>query len=135
MKQNEIKVRLNILDFECSFEEISKILDLKPTGTLKEGDPIPNTILKRKQNCWYLEPDLQFKKGTLEDQSEAIFNMIGSKIKNFKNLPSNANIELSCWMDVCEENGFPEIHLSGPLTHKLGLINAAFDLDIYSLPN
>ena len=133
MKKNEISVELLITDFNCSFEEISKILDLSPTGTWKKGDLIQNTLLKRKQNCWFLEPNPEAKNGSINDQSESIFQIIGSKIKNFKNLPLNTEIELNCCMYIYDQNNISEIHLSSETTKNLALIHSEFDLDLYCL--
>jgi len=131
MKKNEILVKLLITNFTCSFEEISKILDLNPSGIWREGDLIQNTSLKRKQNGWFLEPTTGLTNGSINDQSESIFRNIGSKIKNFKNLPSNSEIELNCCMYIYDRNIIPEIHLTSKIVKNIALINSNFDLDLY----
>jgi len=138
MKQNEITVELLITDFQCSPEEISKILDLSPSGGWEKGDIVESVVPRsrkiiRKENCWFLEPKPESKNGSIEEQSKSIFQIIGSKIKNFKNLPLNAYIELSCCMYIYDQNIMPEIHLNNKITKNLALINSEFDLDLYCL--
>lgn len=53
--QSEIKARLTIADFECSPEEITQILGIRPTKTWLRGEPVTSRIKNvYKENGWTL---------------------------------------------------------------------------------
>ena len=76
MKQiDEIKVMLKISGFACSPDEISLLLDMKPTRHWIKGDVIdPRVTRKREENCWMVESGLA-KDTSVEQQVKVLMDI------------------------------------------------------------
>lgn len=129
--ESEIKVGLGIHDFECEPEEITKIIGLTPTQTWKKGDQILKTIMKYKANGWRLSSPCDPFSSTVEEQVNALLDIIIPHAPVFSKLPRGTYIELSCFMYTYKER--PLVGFTAEQVKKLAQIGAAIDLDIYDL--
>lgn len=128
---DEIKVSINVTDFDCTPEEISKILSIKPSKTWVEGDGVDGlTQLKRKQNGWQLNSRLSCS-NSLEKQIQSLIDDISCNKDKFLLLPSKCTVEIACCIYV--EDGMPEISISSNLIKEISSISACIDIDIICL--
>ena len=91
----EISVSLGIDGFECDPIEISRILDIEPTRTLKPGDK--RTLGRRaKVHLWDLTPPVSTKNCSITDQVAALKEIIEPRAPNFSNLPKGCVSTFGC---------------------------------------
>lgn len=124
-----MNVSLTLTDFSCSPNEITEILGVTPTFSWLLGDVInPRSILVRKENGWRLDvPEDQ--DASLNDRVHRLKTVLGSRVENFRNLPADCSVELSCCVRLDGES--PEFHLDKQAMIFLASIGAELDVDIY----
>lgn len=132
--KSEVKARLNIAEFECSPEKITKILGIQPTKTWIKGEPI-NPIGKRvyKENGWMIESPINPVNSNVDEQVESLLSVITPYVEAFANLPSDVYIELSCVIYVpSNDHGRPTVGFSANTIKILAKLGANIDIDIYA---
>ncbi|EIJ41059.1 hypothetical protein BegalDRAFT_0135 [Beggiatoa alba B18LD] len=130
--KNEIVIGLTITDFNELPSEITKILGVQPSKTWCKGDLISKSgIIRHKQNGWKLCSSLSKSQSFKEHEKDLLDKILLFKDK-FKNLPSECNVEFSCYVDIYNED-IPELSLEKDTVKVLSEINASVDIDIYFL--
>lgn len=124
-----IKVSLTLTDFSCSPDDITEILGVDPTFSWLQGDVInPKSTLVRKENGWRLDVPSD-QDASLNNRVNRLKDVLGSRVKNFRNLPVDCYIELSCC--VRTDGEAPEFHLDRAAIAFLASIDAELDVDLY----
>jgi len=103
-QRTESKTQLFITHFECSPDEITKILGISPTATWRKNDPIPkSTGGVRKVNGWRLESPVK-PTASPEGQINSLLEIVAPNINRFKQLPTPSEVELSCAIYAYDES-------------------------------
>lgn len=138
-KINRLNVCLRITDFQVYPHEITRILGISPCNTWLKGDIIDKTgkaTIAHKQNGWEICSELASNNKSDHFELQSCISNILDTIKpfrdNFKNLPAEAFIELSCVIYVYTENT-PSINIDSISVKELSYINANIDIDYYNL--
>lgn len=133
-EQNEINVRLAIYRFDCHPDEITQILGLTPTDIWIAGQPVrrpPSGRAKlHEENAWLLKSPLDGS-SEIEEQVDALTDVIAPQADRFRDLPDNVCIELSC--SVYGHEYMPAIHFTANQVRFLASLGAEIDVDVYDL--
>ena len=130
-RQTEVKVQLFITHFECSPDEITRILGITPTATWLQGEPIPKSAGGvRKVNGWKLQSPT-FPLGGPEEQTDALLNVITPHAWRFKNLPGGSAIELSCAIYAYDDT-HRVFEFSSDVVRRLAEIGMSIDVAYYA---
>ena len=131
-KDFEIKIRLNITDFVCDPDVITKLLDLTPHRSWLIGEAvIPQASNVHKQNGWSIDSPLSGVANTVDDQIDALKEVLLGKVEKFRELPEDVYVEILCV--VYAYTHFPDIFFSNENISFLNEINACIDIDLYDL--
>ncbi len=131
-KDFEIKIRLNITDFVCDPDVITKILELTPDRTWLVGEAvIPEASNVHKQNGWSIDSPLSSVANKVDNQIDALKELLLGKVEKFGELPEGVYVEISCV--VYAHTYFPDIFFSNENISFLNRINACIDIDIFDL--
>ncbi len=123
--KSEIKVKLVIADFECSPEEITKILEINPTKTWLKGEPVlPTARNFHKQNGWVLQSPNNSVNSTVDAQVESLLSIIAPHVDKFATLPKDVYIELSCVI-FTDSDRFPAVGFSYNTIRMLAKISGS----------
>ncbi len=132
--KSEIYVSFNLIGLDFNPDDITNKLGINPTKTWRVGDLIhPKTILKRKENGWSLQSQLN-KYYQLEEHLKYLLNKIQPKSDFLKEICSKNYGELSCAIYVRGEER-PSIHLDRDIITKINKLNCEIDIDLYFLPD
>lgn len=137
VRKNEIQVCLRVTEFECSPDEVSKILNIAPSDTWLIGELIDKTnraTIRHKQNGWEicsrLHDESLSSSSELQPHISNILDIVRPYRNNFEQLPSGSFVELSCVIYVYMDQK-PAIHIDAVSVHELAYINASIDIDYY----
>lgn len=128
---DETKARFRIWDFECSPDEITKKIGLKPSQTRVKGEPVrPGARVVHKTNLWVFEDDLDALKFP-EEHLKRLLELLKPNWDIFKSLASKYNAQ------VCLEGFHEEFHVDFRITPELlaqiADLNATLWVDLYVL--
>lgn len=132
---NEYHVWFGIHDFECSPDELTKQLGIKPTRTKIKGEyrtvgkKKPRKMLN-KENQWFLDSVLP-RDVTIEEQLKHLVGKIKPHKQKLIEITKKYYTEFGCAIYHYEVN--PGIHLDNNLLKEIAELNARIDLDIYCL--
>jgi hypothetical protein len=139
LRKSEIQVCLRVTEFECSPDEISKILSITPSNTWLKGELIDKTkraTIRHKQNGWEICSRLFDESlnnySELQPHISNILDTVRPYRNNFKQLPSGSFVELSCVIYAYSEQT-PAIHIDAVSVYELAYISASIDVDYYYL--
>ncbi len=123
---NEVVVRLSI--FDADNDNITKLLELKPTRIVKKGDLVSRRgTIVYKHNIWSYE--IKFKNIVhIEDVCIKFIKLLTHKKSHLISLGKIYDIEFS--VSVYTKEGMPSIHLSKEVIDFVKLINAEIDIDM-----
>jgi hypothetical protein len=130
---DEIRVTLKITDFECSPEEISNLLGIKPTKQWERGDVIDLRVTRRRgNNGWMLASGLSTE-SSVQQQIKVLLEILLPRKERFMVLPEGSRVAINCI--IYTNHGRPDISLSVDIVSAIGSINAGLDFDLYLLPS
>jgi hypothetical protein len=129
---NVLSVGLLIYNFKCEPNEITQILDIVPTETFLKGMKVnPKTINTHHYNGWWLASKLDSNDMDVEKHVQALTAIIESKLDNFKSLPSECQIELSCGITWNNLDDRPGLHFSSNTIKTLAQIGGTIDIALF----
>ena len=123
------EARLVVSNFECSPEEITRLLETPPTQAWLRGDLVsPSGTLRRKANGWQLDSRVD---PTSADVPEAIQDVLAQLPDQslFARLPPGSYKEMSCTIFTYDHR--PGVHLTSDIIKALASYDVELDLDIY----
>ena len=130
---DEISARLVITGFACDPHHITKLLGIQPDAMWRIGDALSFTSeRKRTDNGWAIESKIS-NTVDLDAHIAAILEVIGNAKSNFKNLPQDSTVYLSCGITVNRGPGGPSIVFSPQMVASLAELGAEIGIDIYCL--
>lgn len=136
-RKSKIRVCLRVTDFECSPHDITRILGISPCNIWLKGDLIDKTgraNIKHMQNGWEicskLENNIHNYAHEVQPYVSDVLNELKPYRHNFKNLPPESYIELSCQISNYSEQS-PEINLDAATINEISYLNACIDIDYY----
>jgi hypothetical protein len=131
---SEISVSFNLTGLDFNPDDLTNKLGINPTKIWRIGDLIhPKTILKRKENGWSLQSQLD-KNHLLEEHIKYILNQLESKRNFLQEICSKNYGELSCIIYAINKER-PSIHLDQDIIKKVHQLNCEIDIDLYFLPD
>lgn len=117
--------------FECSPNEITKLMKVAPTQTWLRGEPVAaNARNVQKQNGWQLMSQLDPTVTSMQQAIEDILDRLPDP-SALKAVPSGSYLEMSCVVYSYDVRPFLEL-TSGVLS-RMGVLGIDLDLDIYDL--
>jgi hypothetical protein len=130
----ENKVFIRIHEFDCSLDEITSKLQLKPTSGWLKGDLIPNRKqpVYRKQSTWELKASVSHD-SPVEVHIEYLLNAIEPVKDIFKSLVSKYEGELAIVSHIREDFN-PGMNFSSTLVKRMSELGLEIDFDIYFYP-
>ncbi len=130
----ENKVFVRIHEFDCSLEEISSKLQLKPTNGWLKGELIPNRKqpVYRKQSTWELKASVS-SDSPVETHVESLLSVIEPVKEVFKALVSKYEGELSIVSHIREDFN-PGMHFDSTLIKRVAELGLEIDFDLYFYP-
>lgn len=132
--KNEYHVWFGIYDFDCSPDELTSELGIKPTETRIKGEIrlIGKVKHKRinKENAWILKSELP-QNTPIEKHIEHLLSKITPHKEKFIKVTNKYYTEFGCAPYYYESN--PGIHLDNNLLKEIADLNAKIDIDIYCL--
>lgn len=132
--KSEISVSFTLSGLNFNPDQLTNTLEITPTKTWQVGDLInPQTILKRKENGWSLQSELDIYSYELEDHLNNLLEKLQSKSNVLKHLCLENYGELSCVIYAIGEER-PSIHLDQEIIKKVHQLNCEIDIDLYFLP-
>jgi hypothetical protein len=127
----EIKVRLIVMDFDCSSDAITRILGVPPTETWTIGQPVTQRAKNvHHENGWMIRSPVDPKATSLENSLRELLRLFPDTAA-FARLPQGATIQVTCTIYAHKER--PYVSLPATLLGTLGQIRANLDVDIYDL--
>jgi len=134
--QNKVIAAITITGFQCSHDEITKIIKIQPTRIWRLNDPVvasrPNAR-RQKENGWKFEVQISNNAADstlwLSEALKILTATLAENANNFKDLPPLASVEISCYLRINKES-MPEIFFTNDLLKLIASINASIDLDI-----
>jgi hypothetical protein len=130
-KGREANVRLMVLGFHESPENVSKVIGIAPTKAWRAGDPVlDKKENKQPENGWMLNSPVEPKSG---DADAAILALVSSfpSPEAFFRLPKGSRVQVTCTLYGYSER--PWMYLSNRTLSALAAIGADLDVDIYDL--
>ena len=126
----KIKVEFCITGNGLRPEEITGSLNVIPTKTWLEGDPLQGTKLRRKHNGWCLSLKDEASSLDLDANISELLRFLLPKSDQVSYLCSEYDMdcELSCAIRIREE--VPAINLNPKTLSALSSLNAAIDIDV-----
>lgn len=124
-----VSVNFCITGITLSPNELTDLLEIKPTETWLLGENIRNTIVKMKYNGWSLSsPE---KNIDIEKQILYICKLLKPKTKMLNEIRKKykLNYEFACYIRV-SKNEYPPLHLKQKTLRKISQIKASIDIDI-----
>lgn len=132
--KSEISVSFNLTGLDFNPDDLTNKLCINPTKIWRIGDLIhPKTILKRKENGWSLQSQLD-KDHLLEEHIKYILNQLESQSNFLQEICGKNYGELSCVIYAIGEER-PSIHLDQDIIKKVHQLNCEIDIDLYFLPD
>jgi hypothetical protein len=130
----ENKVFIRIHEFDCTLEEITSKLQLKPTNGWLKGDLIPNRKqpIYRKQSTWELKAAVPAD-SPVEIHIEFLLNAIEPIKDVFKSLTSKYEGELAIVSHIREDFN-PGMHFNTTLVKRVAELGLEIDFDLYFYP-
>ena len=126
----DIRVTLRLVGFEGSPEEITNLLGIQPTETWRRDDPVPDTLLRRRDNCWMVaapcEPTIP-----LGEQVDILLEFVLPAATRFATLPPDVIVLLSC--AVYDYTRDVVLALSKVAVQRLASLGAEIDIDYYDM--
>ncbi len=131
-KDFEIRARLNVTNFLCDPSVITNLLGIPPDRTWLSGDPVVKGAANiHKQNGWSVFSPRSGPGISVDEQINALREILFPKIKGFTNLPNNSEVELL--LVIYANKFFPDIYVSVENISFLSEIDASIDVDVYDL--
>lgn len=124
---------IKIHDFDCSVEELTEKIGIKPDISWQKGDKVPNrnTDIKRKFSSWALSSGKSHT-APIDDHIDALISLIKPRYKIFKTFIKKFNGEFTI---VIKSSNLANVGLTIK-NDKLKFftqLGAAIDIDIYFL--
>ena len=89
MTDYELELRLIIMDFDCTPEDISSLLNLTPDHVAHKG-AILRANVRAKRNYWHLSAPVSAANSSVRGQWSAIHKLLIARRGVWKKLPANA---------------------------------------------
>ena len=125
------KARLVIGGFECSSDEITRIVKTTPTKTWVRGEPVmPPATNLRKENGWQLDAGADPDHASVQESIESILHRLPDPLA-LTRLPSGTYVEMICVVYTYDVRPF--LHLTSEILEKMGQYGIDLDVDIYDL--
>lgn len=126
-----IKVDFVIIGEDFTNNDISNILEIRPTEYYSKGDKVKNKNLYRKETAWSVstgyEPSLDINK-----QLSKLISLIENKKKNLIHLKQIHKVDYKfCIVIRIEQNQSPSVYLDSHTISFANEIQAEFDIDLY----
>ena len=123
--RDRISVFLRVLDIEP--DEVTSIIGIQPSEFWHKGDP--QRLIKgvHLEHMWGLNSPL-YRNGTLEEQIDALIDIVKPHINQFKLLPPVHEVFMYCGFNTEER---PSIGLTSEQIKFLAQIDASIDIDVY----
>ena len=137
MKQNEIYVKLRIVEFDCDPEDITIDLRTQPTRTWLKGElSTPKGGVRLKFNGWELSSGVD-KHAGFRDHMQALLDMIEPNMERFEHVGAQYYVELACAVYIYydTEESTPPVNFNRKEMQMLSRIGAEPHFDIYTLPS
>ena len=128
----ELSVDLTVYDFICDPDEITKILDLQPSYVFRKGNLVTSrTIHTYSYNIWGLETEAKNDNGFIEEHLDLLLARIEPKIDNFKNLPDESKVVLSCGLSWYNHDERPGLSFTERHIKLLSKIKACIEISLF----
>ncbi len=136
MSTNRAVAALTITGFNCDPDEVSGQLEMKPTKVWRAGDPVVASrpeARKHRENGWryavqVADTDEEAELG-LERALQKLVRVISTNQSCFVHLPSEASVELSCYLRIDGETR-PVISFNKDAVRLIAAIGASIDVDL-----
>jgi hypothetical protein len=131
------KVILKIHNFDCSIEDINKIIGIQPSKFWLIGDPIPGAKRgsKRKSSSWQFLADVP-ETSLISEHVTFMIDFISSRCDSLNQLSKKYESEFTV-VSYCR--GDQEFNFGSYFdTHSIKILSQAglnLDLDVYFLPS
>ncbi|WP_334840512.1 DUF4279 domain-containing protein [Nostoc sp.] len=129
--ESEISASFTLTRFDSDPEEITTILGILPTKTWKIGDVIGKGILRRKQNGWILESQLE-KTVDLESHIKDVLARLQPSWEKLVEICPQYYTEIS-GVIYCYDPKSPAIHFNNEIIKSAFELNTEIDVDYYFL--
>lgn len=127
----ETKVRLMVLGFEESFDEISRILALQPDETWKEGQTVTAQATNvHHENGWMIRSPVDPTQSSADEAVQALIDRLPDR-GAFSRLPATSEVQLTITLFSYEDRPF--LWLSKTTLSRVAEIGASLDVDVYDL--
>lgn len=130
-EEETVRAKLIISGFDCTPEEITKILGISPHKTWLCGEKTtPKSIICYKSNDWlFSTPLFSIQESGLEKQIDLLMSTIKLAVESFKNLPENVSVTVSCPFYVNNPKSLA-LGVSTEAIQTMAKINAYLDIDL-----
>ena len=128
-KESAILVSFEVHGFDVDPDEISRMLQLKPTFVERKGAKSGKSAIVAKANSWTIESDLEDE----FDADEHIQELIG-KLKNFgqlNKLKGMWNGQFNCAVSIVGDDKRPYLGLSPSTMKSMGEMGCGFDVEYF----
>jgi len=111
-------------------DEVTDALGIEPTKTWRIGDPIQNTLLKRKHNGWSVATSRE-ESLDLGKQIRDLLRRLEPTFSSIATLRDRVdlNVEVSCAIYIYGET--PSMHLDRETLSMIERLDAEIDFDLY----
>lgn len=125
-----IRVFFDITEFQCDPDVVTKILDIQPSSTWREGDAIGPVGPRRSSNGWRLasQTDDQLSVGAHVDD---VLGRLPSDLEKMHTVATHWRTRLSVVVEMQQRT--PGFFIEAPWISKLASLGAELDVDLYLL--
>ena len=136
-RNNEVFCSLCIIGYNFEPDDISKILDLVPSTTRRRGEPWtkPESLYGpgkkvriAKEDYWEIEAP-GTPRSELEDEVNALLEILMPKAKRFANLPADIEVMFSCAVYAREDT--PAMYFTKQQIRQIAELGVSLDIDFY----
>jgi Domain of unknown function (DUF4279) len=119
-------------DFECSPDDIGRILELEASKSWEKGDPIANTKYgRRKRSSWRLESERITDENSSASCIEGLLRILEIRKENLSLLPNKTELGLTCVITTDSVNFC--ISLDRQLLARVVELGLKIDFDIFAV--
>ena len=129
-ESNETYAYFWVADFECTPEEITNIIGLKPSRVVLKGEPLNNGRV-RKRSFWEFHSTLPI---TEVFQDAHLSNLMGPLLRKrdeINKIGSRFEVGISCVGYYTNVN--PGFHMSAKLIKQCAELGVSIDFDLYTM--
>jgi hypothetical protein len=119
-----------VFGFACAPDEITAILGILPSRTELRGDPVPETILKKKHNRWIYDAPSETSTA-FSEQVDRLMEALLPSAKRFRDLPTDSTVMVFCAVYDYERDVILEV--STRAVKAMSELGAKLSIDYYDL--